>query len=78
RGADSASAGAHSGRMVPPVSLDCSSCGAHSDVEVAGYLLLHLPFFLWRPGRGFTRFLMCPACRRRTWISASWNPWSSR
>lgn len=64
--------------LVPPVTLECSSCRTTTDVDVIGYLSLHLPFFLWRPGRGFTRFMVCPACRRRTWVSASWTPWSSR
>ncbi|HLX87149.1 MAG TPA: hypothetical protein VKR22_01610 [Acidimicrobiales bacterium] len=64
--------------LVPPVTLECSACGETSDVDVIGYLGLHLPFFFWRPGRGFTRFMVCPACRRRTWVSASWTPWSAR
>lgn len=68
----------HATGLVPPVSLHCSSCKARREVPVVGYLGLHLPFFLWRPGRGFTRFMTCPACRRRTWVSASWTPWSSR
>lgn len=62
--------------FLPPVELRCSSCGTHSDVDVVGFLALHVPFFFWRPGRGFTRFMTCPACRRRTWLSASWTPWS--
>lgn len=64
--------------LVPPVEVHCSSCGARSEVDVVRYLALHVPFFLWRPGRGFTRFMVCPACRRRTWLSASWTPWSAR
>ena len=64
--------------LLPPVEVHCSSCGTRSDVDVVRYLGLHVPFFLWRPGRGFTRFMVCPACRRRTWVSASWTPWSAR
>jgi hypothetical protein len=64
--------------VVPPVEVHCSSCGARSEVDVVGYLALHVPFFLWRPGRGFTRFMTCPSCRSRTWLSASWSPWSAR
>ncbi len=37
------------------------------------YLVLHLPLWLWRPGRGYTRLMRCPACSRRTWLSASWS-----
>ncbi|MHB8682477.1 MAG: hypothetical protein ACYDA2_10350 [Acidimicrobiales bacterium] len=64
--------------LLPPVTVQCSSCGATTDVDVVGYLTLHLPFFLWRPGRGFTRFMTCPTCRHRAWLSASWTPWSNR
>jgi hypothetical protein len=64
--------------LLPPVEVECSSCGSRSEIDPVGYLRLHLPFFLWRPGRGFTRFMTCPACRRRTWVSASWTPWSAR
>jgi hypothetical protein len=64
--------------LVPPVEIHCSSCGARSEVDMLRYLTLHVPFFLWRPGRGFTRFMVCPSCRRRTWVSASWTPWSAR
>jgi len=64
------------GRFIGPVSLDCSSCRARSEVDVFEYLLLHLPVWLWRPGKGYTRLMTCPACRRRTWISASLSAWS--
>lgn len=64
--------------LVPPVQVHCSSCGTAREVGVVEYMALHLPFFLWRPGRGHTRFMTCPACRRRTWVSASWTPWSAR
>lgn len=63
--------------LLPPVEVECSSCGTRSEVDVVGYLGLHLPFFFWRPGRGFTRFMTCPACRKRSWVSASWTPWSA-
>lgn len=63
--------------LLPPVVVACSSCGARSDVDVLHYFALHVPFFFWRPGRGYTRFMTCPACRRRTWVSASWTPWSA-
>ena len=65
------------GRLVPPVAVHCSSCGVETEVDVLDFAALHVPFFLWRPGRGFTRFMTCPSCRRRCWISASWTPWSA-
>jgi len=56
--------------------LQCSSCRVRSQVDLVEYIVLHLPLWLWRPGRGYTRFMTCPACRRRTWISASWTSWT--
>jgi len=57
-----------------PISLSCSKCGDHTDVEILKYVLLHLPWWFWRPGRGYTSLMKCPACGRRAWISASWGP----
>jgi hypothetical protein len=68
--------GAPGGGILSLVSVECSSCGSRSEVRVAEFALLHLPIWLWRPGRGYTRFMTCPSCRRRTWVSASWAPWA--
>ncbi len=54
-----------------PVVLECSRCQAVSEVELVDFALLHLPAFLWHPGKGFTHLLTCPACRRRCWMSVS-------
>ncbi|HTZ07448.1 MAG TPA: hypothetical protein VMB72_00155 [Acidimicrobiales bacterium] len=62
--------------LVGPIAVDCSTCGARSEIKVAEFVVLHLPVWLWRPGRGYTRFMTCPACRRRTWVSASWAAWT--
>lgn len=62
--------------MFGTLSLQCSSCRVRSQVDLVEYIVLHLPLWFWRPGRGYTRFMSCPACRRRTWISASWTSWS--
>ncbi|MGA2522021.1 MAG: hypothetical protein ABSG81_14535 [Acidimicrobiales bacterium] len=62
--------------LLSPITVECSSCGSRSEVRVSEFALLHLPVWLWRPGRGYTRFMTCPACRRRTWVSASWAPWA--
>jgi hypothetical protein len=58
------------------ITVDCSTCGARSEIHMTEFVMLHLPVWLWRPGRGYTRFMTCPACRRRTWVSASWAPWA--
>jgi len=57
------------------IELHCSSCDARSEVDLFEYARLHVPFFVWRPGRGFTRWMKCPVCVRRTWVSASWVSW---
>jgi len=57
-----------------PISLSCSKCGRHTSVDVVRYMLLHLPWWLWRPGRGYTSLMRCPACGKRAWVSASWGP----
>jgi hypothetical protein len=57
-----------------PISLSCSKCGTHTDVDILKYLVLHLPWWLWRPGRGYTSLMKCPACGKRAWVSASWGP----
>lgn len=65
------------GGSPPPTSLNavhmrCATCGSRTTVGVLRFLRLHLPVFVWRPGRGFARFMTCPACGRRAWVSASW------
>ena len=59
--------------MFGSLTLQCSSCRVRSQVDLVEFIVLHLPLWLWRPGRGYTSFMTCPACRRRTWISASWR-----
>jgi hypothetical protein len=54
-----------------PIALDCSSCGAHSQVSYLEFVRLHLPLWLWIPGRRFSRLMNCPACERRTWMRVS-------
>jgi hypothetical protein len=61
--------------MFGSLAIQCSSCRTRSQVDLVEYIVLHLPVWLWRPGRGYTRFMTCPACRRRTWVSASWTSW---
>jgi len=53
--------------------LRCSSCRADSRVTYADFLRRHLPFWLWIPGRRYSRLLACPACGRRTWLEADFR-----
>jgi hypothetical protein len=57
-----------------PISLSCSKCGTHTGVDILKYVVLHLPWWLWRPGRGYTNLMKCPACGQRAWVSASLAP----
>jgi hypothetical protein len=56
------------------LTLDCASCHARSHVNYLEFARLHLPFWLWIPGRRFSRLLTCPACERRAWVRVSWRP----
>jgi len=56
------------------VSVSCSSCAHTAEIHVTEFALLHLPLWMWWPGRGYTRFMTCPSCRRRTWVRATWAP----
>lgn len=54
------------------VVLTCSSCRARSRVSLLELGLAHLPFWLWIPGRPYSRLLRCPACEQRTWVAVNW------
>jgi len=45
----------------------CESCGASSRVGLVEFGVRHLPFWLWIPGKRYSRLLRCPACERHTW-----------
>jgi hypothetical protein len=75
RGLPWVAAGLDSSAVLGSVTVVCSSCEETSDVGVGRFLALHLPFWVWRPGRGYARLMTCPACSKRTWLSASWRPW---
>jgi hypothetical protein len=51
--------------------VTCSSCGAVSRVGLVGFAALHLPVAAWLPRREFDRWMRCPACRTRTWLSVT-------
>lgn len=61
------------GGILGQVHLHCETCDARSQVDVVQSLLLRLPLPVVRPGRGFTHLMTCPACGKRTWMSASWH-----
>jgi hypothetical protein len=63
--------------LLAPVTIECSACEERSVVGVHQFVALHLPVWLWRPGKGYTRLMSCPACKKRAWVSASWRPWEN-
>jgi hypothetical protein len=60
--------------LAGPVALECSSCRVTSHVSYLDFVRLHLPVWLWLPGRRFSRLMGCPACERRTWVHVTWRP----
>jgi hypothetical protein len=59
-------------RRFGTVVVQCSACGARSRLGWAEFAWRHLPFWLWVPWQRFSRFMACPACDRRAWLSVSW------
>ena len=51
--------------------VTCSSCASVSRVGVIDLVLLQLPMGGWFPRKVFDRWMTCPACRRRTWMSVT-------
>jgi uncharacterized protein with PIN domain len=52
--------------------VDCSRCHGRTRLTYAEFAQRHLPYWLWTPWRRFSRYMMCPACGRRAWVSARW------
>lgn len=53
------------------VLMNCSECGAKARVDFIEYARRHFPFWLWIPGRQYSRLLRCAACERLTWQAVS-------
>jgi hypothetical protein len=49
----------------------CEDCGASARINLLDYAVRHLPFWLWIPGKRYSRLLRCPACERLTWQHVS-------
>jgi hypothetical protein len=61
-------------RQPGAITLECSSCRTRSHVSYVEFVRLHLPVWLWLPGRHFSRLMSCPACERRAWVRVTWRP----
>ena len=51
----------------------CSRCEERTTVSVMDGLARLLPPSIWMPWRSFDRWIVCPACRRRTWCRVEWG-----
>ena len=54
-----------------PVTVACSRCGAVRRVGLIEFVSLHLPIAVWLPGRTFDRWMSCPVCHKRAWMSVT-------
>lgn len=58
-------------RQPGTVVMHCSDCGARSRVGLVEYAWRHLPFWLWIPGKKYSRLLRCAACDQLAWQDVS-------
>ena len=59
---------------LPPrgsLSVACSRCRSVTQVGVVGFFLLQFPFGVWLPRGAFDRWMTCPSCRKRSWMSVT-------
>jgi hypothetical protein len=54
------------------VVLECSRCHGRTRVGYAEFARRHLPVWLWLPWRAHSRYLECPACDHRAWVTTRW------
>lgn len=57
-------------RQAGTVVLHCESCRGHTRIGLLDFAWRHLPFWLWIPGKRYSRLLRCPSCERTTWQHA--------
>jgi hypothetical protein len=53
------------------VVVDCSRCSARTRISLIDAGIRIAAFSVWIPGRRHSRFIVCPACRRRAWCRVS-------
>jgi uncharacterized protein with PIN domain len=52
--------------------VECSRCHGRTRLSYQEFGKRHLPYWLWTPWRRYSRFVVCPACGQRAWVSARW------
>lgn len=57
------------------VVVQCSDCGASTELSYVDFAIANLPIAMWFPPVGvkFNRKMTCPACHRWTWMRARWR-----
>ena len=58
---------------VGSVLVVCSDCEERTTLSLVDGLARLLPPSVWMPWRAFDRWIVCPACRRRTWCRIEWG-----
>jgi hypothetical protein len=51
----------------PTVTIECARCEVSSRIGTRDALVRLAKFSLWVPGRTYSRRLVCPSCKRRSW-----------
>jgi hypothetical protein len=51
--------------------VECSTCRTMSRIGLLDLVIYQFPVGIWLPWRKFSRYMTCPACRRRAWTSVS-------
>lgn len=55
------------------VVVECSSCRGRTRIGILDLARAAWPVSLWLPWRRPSRWLRCPACRRRRWVTVRWT-----
>ena len=57
-----------------PFVVTCSACKGVTRVALLDLAVYAWPVMLWRPARQFDRWLRCPSCGKRRWLSVAYRP----
>ena len=52
--------------------VECSRCRGRTRVSYVEFGKRHLPYWAWTPWRRYSRYVTCPACGERAWVSPRW------
>ena len=53
------------------VTVECTSCGAHTNLSLPALVVRHVPVGAWLPWRRDSNLMRCPACGRLAWHAVS-------